>query len=278
VVCAVQGEALFLDDLPEPDRGEVLALLRERARDADLFVAPSRYYVGVMARYLGVPPERIAHVPLGLALRDFGDAEPAPEGRPFTIGYLARLCPEKGLHVLLEAFRELSRTSGAQGLRLKIAGYLGPKDRPWVERLRQQVLSWGLGDHVEWVGEVDRAGKVQFLRSLHVFSVPATYLEPKGLYLLESLAAGVPVVEPRHGAFPELLESTGGGVLCEPGSPSALAGALDALRRDPERRQALGRRGREAVRAGYNDAAMAESMERTYRRVVESSLASAANP
>jgi len=265
VVCAVQGEDLFLDELPEPSRSAVLAVLRERARDADGFVAPSRYYVDLMAGYLDVPAERIQHVPLGLSLAGFPDADPAPDGVPFTIGYLARICPEKGLHVLLDAFHELARSVGRAAVRLRVAGYLGPRDRPWAERLRRQVGAWGLEDRVDWVGEVDRTHKIDFLRSLHVLSVPATYREPKGLYVLEALAAGVPVVEPRHGAFPELLEATGGGVLFEPGSASALAAALAGLMRDPERRRALGRRGREAVRADYNDAVMAESMVRVYR-------------
>src|SRR6185436_21127026 len=125
--------------------------------------------------------------------------------------------------------------------------YLADRDRPYLREIEERLAGWGLAGSFEYLGEADRAGKIRFLQSLDLLSVPTTYREPKGLFALEALANGVPVVLPRHGAFPELIEATGGGVLVEPGSAGALAEALKALLLDPARRRELGRRGREAV-------------------------------
>lgn len=263
VVVSVQGEDLFLQGLPERDRQRVVATLRRRAADADAFIAPSREYARRMAELLAVAPERFAVVPLGVAA---GPPEPVPprSGEP-AIGYLARICPEKGLHLLLEAFRELAAEPGREALRLRIAGYLGARDRPFLAEQRARAAAWGLGERVEYVGEVDLAGKVEFLRSLDLLSVPTVYREAKGLFVLEALAHGVPVVQPRHGSFPELLEATGGGLLVEPGSPRALAAGLRVLLDDPGRRTELGRRGREAVRSSFTDEAAARATAAVYQ-------------
>jgi len=294
VVCGLTGEDLFLDSLEEPWRGEVLAELRRRAGDADGFLAPSAGYAGRMAEILGVARERVHVVPLGINLDDYGaagsgaaaGAAAAPDGgaaarwsdggpAPFTVGYLARQCPEKGLHLLVEAFRLLSAGWPADRPppRLAVAGWIGPRDRAWVEGLRAELAAAGLAAHAEMGGEVDRAGKLALLARLDLLSVPAVYEESKGLYVLEALAAGVPVVEPRHGAFPELIQATGGGLLVDPGSPEALAAALRRLADDRALARELGRRGREAVAERYGANAMAEATLAVYRRLLAGAAA-----
>jgi glycosyltransferase involved in cell wall biosynthesis len=120
---------------------------------------------------------------------------------------------------------------------------------------------------VDWLPNLDRAAKAEFLRGLSVFSVPATYGEAFGLYVIEALAAGVPVVQPRHGAFPEVVTATGGGVLCEPNDPDALATALRALLLDPARARQLGTAGRTAVQKAFSIETMAQETEELLQRV-----------
>jgi len=269
VLCTLQGEDIFLDELNRPYREQVRELLAVKARDASGFITNSHYYVDFMSDYLSVPRERMHVVHLGLNLDGHGDGPPAEDGRPFTIGYLARVCPEKGLHLLAEAFHRLARQAGKDQVRLRIAGYVGERDRDYKDSVLEQISSWGLEEVVDDLGEVDRSGKIEFLRSLHVFSVPTTYRDPKGLSIIEALANGVPVIQPRHGAFPELLEATGGGVLVEPGDSSELARALGEMMDDPERREALGRRGKEVVHSEFTDALTAENTLNVYRGYVE---------
>ena len=266
VLCAVQGEDLFLDGLIEPYRTQALALLLERARDVDGFIAPCRYYADYMTARLQVPPEKMHVVHLGLNLQGHGEASRDLSDRAFTIGYLARVCPEKGLHLLAEAFYQLTQQVGPEKIRLEVAGYLGRRDRPYFEGVVQQIRAWGLEKAFCYWGEVDRDQKIRFLNRLHVLSVPTPYKEPKGLFVLEALANGVPVVQPRHGAFPELLEATGGGILVESGSVDALASGILELMNDAERRKELGRLGREAVHREFNDKVMAEATLAIYRQ------------
>lgn len=268
VVCSLQGEDLFLDQLREPWKTRVRELLCERARDVDAFRVNSAWYGDTMADYLGgIDRQRMFVVPLGLRLAGHGGAPKEAQDGLLTIGYLARICPEKGLHVLVEAFRLLAAQHPGQ-VRLRVAGYLGARDRRYLEDLETKIAGWGLTEAYEHVGEVDRDEKIRFLQSLDVLSVPTTYREPKGLFVLEALANGVPVVQPRHGAFPEMLEATGGGLLVEPDAPEDLARGLGELLRDPARRQELGRRGQEAVHTRFDDRAEAEATVRVYEAVL----------
>ncbi|HVR29091.1 MAG TPA: glycosyltransferase family 4 protein [Thermoanaerobaculia bacterium] len=260
VVCALQGEDIFLDDLEQPWRARVHDALRRRAGDADLLIATCRYYADHMAAYLEVPRERVEVARIGISLEGHGEAVERPDSGSLNVGYLARICPEKGLHDLVAAFGRLVERMPDADLRLRVAGYLGGRDAAYFERVKKQVGDAGLGPRFEYLGEVDRAGKIELLRGLDVLSVPTVYREPKGLFVLEALANGVPVVLPAHGAFPELIEATGGGVLVEPGSVDALASGIEGLLRDRARRRELGARGREAVMREYSaDAAAAET-------------------
>jgi glycosyltransferase involved in cell wall biosynthesis len=280
VVCSVQGEELFLDGLAEPSRGAVRAALAERAQDVDLFVAPSRFYADLMASYLQVERGRLRVVPLGLRLIGHGAAGagghgPGREvvrgaGEPWVVGYLGRIAPEKGLDLVAAAFRRLADALGGAGrVRLHVAGYLPPLHRGYLRGVERQIRSWGLAGDYRYAGEVTREEKIAFLAGLDVLAVGTVYPEPKGLYVLEALANGVPVVAPRHGTFPELLAETGGGVLVAPRDPAALAAALAELLRDPGRRERLGRAGREAVHARHGDEAMAAATLALYQGLVQ---------
>jgi len=275
VVVSVQGEDLFLGQLEEPWRGRTLELLAERAREADAFVAPSRFYANVMRELLGVDDERMRVVSLGIRLHSEekgleGEgvvSEGGREGDRTVVGYLARICPEKGFHHLVEAFEELAMRPGGERLHLHVAGYLGPADRPYFEKLEERLQTRGLGERFRYLGEVDLEQKRAFLRSLDLFSVPTVYQEAKGLSILEAMAEGVPVVQPNHGSFPEILEKTGGGLLVEPDSPAALAEALARLLANPAYRDQLGKSGQAGVREHYNTEVMARRTVDLYQEL-----------
>jgi glycosyltransferase involved in cell wall biosynthesis len=259
VVCTLSGEDLFLEGLPTPYKKEAKALIASHAPAVSRFVATSDYYADFMAGYLELPRRQIATAPIGIRFEGFEAALHAPEAeRPFTIGYLARIAPEKGLHLLASAYIRLRRELGLPKARLEAAGYLAPEHRTYLDGVTKALAAVGLDGEFRCHETIDRPRKIAFLQGLDVLSVPSPYAEPKGLYLLEALATGVPVVEPRHGAFPEILEKTGGGLLFAPGEVPALAERLLELHKDPARRKDLGRRGSEGARRHYSAARMAE--------------------
>ena len=267
VICALQGEDIFLHDLIEPYKTEALSLLRERATEPDGFVAPCRYYAEFMAEsYLDISVDKIEVVPLGLNVEGHGVSTEKSEPPPFLIGYLARICPEKGLHILVDAFLLIAETLGAEDVQLHVAGYLGKKDEPYLEELVNRIDAANLSGSFVHHGEVTRTQKIDFLNRLHVFSVPTVYRESKGLSIIEALANGVPVVQPRHGAFPEIIDATAGGLLVEPESPEAVAAGILELLNDTERREKLGEAGKANVHQNLNDAAVAVQLLKVFEK------------
>jgi glycosyltransferase involved in cell wall biosynthesis len=257
-----------MEGLGEPHLSRVLESLRARARDVDAFVSTSQEYADRIGPWLGIPAGRLSFAGLGLNMEGHGPDPSATDPRHFTIGYMARIAPEKGLHQLVEALGLLAQRPGSASVRVRAAGYLGARDKGYFAGVQERVAALNVADRFEYVGEVDRPGKIRFLQSIDAFSVPTVYRESKGRSVLEAMANAVPVVQPRHGSFPEMIGATGGGLLCEPGDPRSLADALESLRTDPPRRLALGAAGREGVRVRYSDTAMAERTLAVYRAVL----------
>jgi len=267
IVVTLQGEDLFLQALPEPYRSEALELVRSQIAGVDLFVAVSDYYARFMCDYLRIPDQKMRVATLGVNVSDL-DETPHHRREPFTIGYFARIAPEKGLHNLAEAYRVLRRVKGLPPSRLVAGGYLPPEHKPYFEGIAAGLQAAGLGDEFVYRGSVDRSKKVQFFRDIDVLSVPSGYHEPKGLYMLEAMACGVPVVQPNHGAFPEMMARTGGGVLARSESGADVADALYDLWKDPARAAALGRDGAAGVRRHYTVRHMAEGVLKVYHDAI----------
>jgi glycosyltransferase involved in cell wall biosynthesis len=268
IVCGLAGEDLFLEQLTEPYYSQARDLLRKQAREIDAFVAYNHYFANFMADYLNVDRNRIEVIRHGLQLEGHGARQVRPSQSPFTIGFFSRIAPEKGLHLLVEAFALLCADRSLPELRLKAAGYKSSGDEPYFETVMQRVRELGLGNRFEFAGELDRKSKIKFLQSLDVMSAPTVYRESKGISVLESMANGVPVVAPRHGSFTEILEHTGGGLLCEPENPADLAAKLRELVINPALADQLGRQGREAIFQHYSAAQMAAQHRALYRRLL----------
>lgn len=254
VFCVLQGDDIFLDALPEDYRQRAIELIQTRSAEFDGFITHSNYYADYMSEYLKLPRDRFFRLPLGIDL-DGHDGRPEPRRNPvFTVGYFARICPEKGLQNLVDGFRVFH--SRHPNSRLMAGGYLF--DSTYLEQVQHSAAD--LENAFQYIGSPDsREKKVAFMKSLDVLSVPTGYHEPKGIYVLEALANGTPVVQPAHGAFPELITSTGGGLLVESTNPEVLANALEALRANEQLRTQYAVSGHEAVHRNYGATAIAQA-------------------
>ncbi|MBM4016981.1 MAG: glycosyltransferase family 4 protein [Planctomycetes bacterium] len=245
VVSLLQDEDAFLDSLPEPHRAEAWDTVRRRAAELDGFIATSRYFREVMVRRLGLPPERAWAVHAGLDAAGYEPAAAPPQ--PPAIGFTARLCEAKGLDTLVDAFLLVRSEGAAPGLRLRAAGMQMPEDREFVSRMRRRLAERGADADAEFLPAPDRAARQRFLQTVSLVAAPARQAEAFGLFALEAMAAGVPVVLSRVGSYPELVEASGGGVLVEPDDPAALAAAIGRLLARPDEAGDLAARGRRAV-------------------------------
>lgn len=245
VACTLQGEDTFIDSLPEPWRSRVWKLLTDNAEDVGLFMPVSRYHADVMAKRMDLSPDRMHVVYNGIEVDHYQAQDKQPD--PPVIGYFARLCKTKGLGTLVDAYLLLHERGQLGNTRLHLAGAATPNDMRDVDEQHQRLADRGLADRVLIETNVSLDDKAHLLRNMSVLSVPATYGESFGLYVLEANACGVPVVEPDHAGLAEVIALTGGGILYEPDDPASLADKLAELLVDDVRRQALGQTGRAAV-------------------------------
>ena len=143
------------------------------------------------------------------------------------------------------------------------------EDRPFLKEMHQRLDGAGFSEDVEFLPNLSYEDRLAFLQSLSIMSVPAEHKEAFGVYIIEALASGVPVVQPNQGAFPELLDLTGGGILYESNEPHILADAIEKLLLDHERARELGKQGRKVVLEKFS----VETMSQNVLRVIETVLA-----
>jgi glycosyltransferase involved in cell wall biosynthesis len=274
IVCSLSGEDIFIEQIPEPHHTEIRRLLRERATDIDHFVALNGFFAGFMREYLQVPAATISVVPHGVDLVGFPPSPPdlvarrRARGGRLVIGALARACREKGLDQLVRALAIVARS---HDVAIVAAGAEVGAEREYVRQCLALAAELGVSSRFTWLGQVDRVGKLRLLDSIDVFAMPTIHPEAKGLPVIEAMAAGVPVVAPAHGTFPELLAASPGGepagILHGPADPDDLARALVELLDDPERAARLGRRGHALVRERHTFDTMAQGHEAIYALV-----------
>jgi glycosyltransferase involved in cell wall biosynthesis len=271
VVCSLSGEDIFIEQIPAPHHARVRQLLRERAADVDQFVALNRSFARFMAGYLDVPEEKIAVIPHGLDCAGFPDTAPdlsarrRARGGRLVVGFLARACPEKGLEQLVRA---LSLIAGQRDVEVLAAGAEVDSEHGYRTRCLTLSRELGVAERFHWLGQVDRPGKLRLLESIDVFAMPTVFPEAKGLPVIEAMAAGVPVVAPSHGTFPELLDDERSGLLHVPGDPVDLAHKLGQLLDDVELASRCGRHGHALSLARHTADQMAAGHEDLYARLL----------
>ncbi|MBX3420815.1 MAG: glycosyltransferase family 4 protein [Pirellulaceae bacterium] len=270
LVVMLQGDDIFYNGLIEPYRSQALTELRRLARQVDLMLLHSRQYQQRMSQLLQVPESRMVVCPLSVDSEDLlAIQRSANPTRPPAVGFLARLAPEKGLHQLVDAFIQLKQgQSLAPKIRLEIAGWLGAQQRDYWQQQQEKLERAGLRDDYRYWGIIDRQSKIEFLSNIDLLSVPTTHPEPKGLFVLEALAAGVPYLLPAHGAFPELHARAGMGKLHQPDSVSDLADNLQQMLGDVGALRAMSDGCREFVRQQATADLGAASVEQALKQLM----------
>lgn len=221
VIFSLQDEDVWVDAMHESYRERIWNLMAERGKDVDAFVAVSHFYAGVMQQRMKIPDEKIHVVHIGLNPASYEPSPPATD--PPAIGFLSRMNEENGFGLLIDAFIELKRNERFAPLRLYATGGMTGDDKVFIRRQVQKLKRAKLEDLVEIQDEYHPDSLREFFRKISLLSVPVLKGEAFGLYQLEALASGVPLVQPAIGAFPEIIEATGGGVVYQPNTSSALA-------------------------------------------------------
>lgn len=191
------------------------------------------------------------------------DGERSQTTRVLCVG---RLSPEKGQTLLLKAIADL-RASGIDTIQLTLVG-----DGPLRAALERECSELRLADVVTFAGAVDQDAMPEYYRRADVFCQPS-FMEGIPVVLMEAMASGLAVVSSGVAGIPELIDDGESGILVRPGRTDELARAIAELARDPARREALGRRGRETVLRDFDARENAAEVATRFRHL--SSRASA---
>ncbi len=266
VVCSLQDEDVWVDAMEGHFRTEVWNLMSERGKDVDVFIPVSNYFSGEIHKRMVIPEIKMQTVYLGVDPAYYSP-KPVTEKGP-VIGYLSRMCEENGLAVLIDAFILLRKNPEYSSVKLKITGGKTGDDLHFIKEQKQKVAKAGLENDVSWVDEFEGEERRKFFDSVRLVSVPALNGEAFGLYMLEAMASGIPMVQPALGAFPEVIGIGGGGVIFGENKPELLAKALKELIFDDARLQELSAAGQAGVKAHFDIHAQAKKMVDVYESIL----------
>ena len=267
VIFSLQDEDIWVDAMHEAFRERIWELMAQKGEDVDGFIAVSHFYAGVMQQRMKIPEEKIHVVHIGINANAYKPSPPATD--PPAIGYLSRMNEENGFELLIDAFIELKQNNAFAPLRLYATGGMTGDDKPFIHKQMQKLKQANLSGQVEIIHDFRQDQLSDFFRKITLLSVPVLKGEAFGLYQLEALASGVPLVQPALGAFPEIIEATGGGVVYRPNTSSALAAKLSDVLCSAEQIERMSTDGIKAVKEHFNCGNLTQKMVEIYQQILD---------
>jgi glycosyltransferase involved in cell wall biosynthesis len=267
VVFSLQDEDVWVDAMNVEFRQRIWDLMALKAGDVDAFIAVSDYFAKLIQSKMAIAPEKVHVSHIGI---DPGKYEYNPPAlNPLAIGYLSRICEENGFGILVDAFIHLKTDHRFRELKLRVTGGMTGDDKKFLSVQLNKLKQKGLANQVEIIPDFSLPSLHKFFRSISVLSVPVLNGEAFGLYQLEALASGIPIVQPNLGAFTEIIEATGGGKIYSPNTSSALAGALTEVLSNPENMMALSKAGYQAVWDKFDCRIISSRMIEIYKSLIK---------
>ena len=265
IVCSLQDEDVWVDAMKPVFRDQIWKLMSEKAKDVDHFIAVSNFFSDVMQERMKLPPEKIQSLYLGVDPLDYEFIPIYNKER--NIGYISRMCHENGFDIVVDAFILLKKKAGFEDVKLILTGGSTGADTKYINGIRKKLSQEKLDVQVEFCEDFEGEGRMAFFNKVSVISVPVRNGEAFGMYLLESMASGVPVVQPALGAFPEIVKLSGGGIIYEPNTSETLCDALAGLLSDTEKLNRLSVAAREGVEISFNIHDHAKEMIAVYQNI-----------
>lgn len=250
VVCSLQDEDVWVDAMQPQFQKRIWDLMHERAEDVDALVAVSNYFADTMKERMNIKGEKVHTFYLGV------DADDYPfipvTNKPRNVGYISRMCHKDGFDIVVDAFIDLKKKDSYNDVKLIATGGLTGDDKKFLKDQKQKIKDAGLTNDFEIIEEFEGDARHEFFKKVSMVSVPVRVGEAFGMYLLESMASGVPVVQPSLGAFPEIVEISGGGVNYTPNSPEKLSETWGELLNNPKKLEKLSLDGFKGTKEKFN--------------------------
>ncbi len=266
VVCSLQDEDVWVDAMHVDHREKMWQLLAEKGKDVDAFIAVSDFFAGVMQKRMSIPDEKLHVLHVGVDPNAYVYSKPAVY--PQAIGFVSRMCEENGFEVLIDAFILLKKNPAFRNVKLKATGGQTGDDTKFINKQLTKLKQNNIEADFEITPDFTQTALQDFFSSTTVLSVPVLNGEAFGLYQLEALASGVPLVQPELGAFPEIINATGGGVVYKPNTASALADKLMEVLDNNQIIETMSLAGRKAIEEHFNCNDISAKMVDIYRTLL----------
>ncbi len=227
VVCTLQDEDIWVDVMTDQSRDTVWNLMEENAAYIDRFISVSRYFADVIQNKIKLPEDKITSIHIGIDPADYQFRNSGDKSR--TIGFISRMCHENGMDILVDAFIIIKKQPGYDDVKLILTGGHTGDDKAFLKQIKRKLERNGLLSSVDYHKGFEGESRQHFFEKTSMISVPVRNGEAFGIYIAESMASGIPVVQPALGAFPEVIGQTGGGIIYKENTPEALASSLKKL-------------------------------------------------
>jgi glycosyltransferase involved in cell wall biosynthesis len=269
IVCSLQDEHVWVDVMSQNAKEHVWKLMREKAQDIDMFIAVSHYYNAFMKEKLAVADDKITTLHIGVDPHDYSFINAVEKEK--NIGFLSRLCEENGLDILIDAFLLLKQKPENESVKLFLTGGSTADDKRFISMQKKKVQHARLGHSVVFMDDFSPAGRKTFFDKVSVLSVPVRNGEAFGIYLIEAMASGIPIVQPQLAAFPEIVHASGGGLLYKQNTPDELADTLHRLLQNTQQLKQLSMAARESTERNFNILELTKQLKEIYTHVVTQS-------
>jgi glycosyltransferase involved in cell wall biosynthesis len=266
VVCSLQDEDVWVDAMYPHYRQKVWDMMAEKGKDVDAFIAVSDFFANVMEQKMRIPRSKLHTIHVGINPENYTYHKPAIENP--IIGYLSRMNEENGFSIFMDAFILLHKNSTFKNARIRVSGGSTGDDKKFIKSQLKKLKRAGLHNSIEFVEDYSKDVLHDFFNGLSLLSVPVLNGEAFGLYQLESLASGIPLVQPALGAFPEIINATGGGVVYNPNTPEALAKKWKETLLNPEELINMSEQGRASVTELFHLDKLTDKIAKVYKGIV----------
>ena len=266
IVCSLLNEDDWIDEMAEPYQGNAWKMIAKEAIHVDSFITPSSYSKELFKRKTGLNCSNVHIVPLGF------DPEKSDNSKTDSVypalGYFSRVNAHNGFDKLTDAFINIKEKDLVPGLTLHVCGGFTGDDKPFISDQIKKIKTHGFQKSVKIYPEFLGNKKLEFFSSVDVISVPVRKYDGYGLYILEANGAGIPVVQPATGAFPEILEMTEGGLTYSPDNNEELVNTLVKLLNDRDLQKILGEKGKQNVESKFSLEKMSIALSGIYNRLI----------
>lgn len=266
IVCSLLNEDDWIEEMAEPYKSRAWEMIARESEYIDSFITPSKYYRDLFLNKTKLINKNISIVPLGFD-PEINPPSKSKENTP-ALGFFSRLNFNNGLDKIVDAFIKLKMEDRIPGLKLIICGGFTGDDKPFISAQLKKVRESGFADNLNIYNEFHGEKKIRFFNDVDLVSVPVNKYDGYGLYILEANCAGVPVLQPATGGFPEILETTGGGVIYSPDTTDSLADNIFRMFSDREQLIKYGEKGKEMVRARLSLSKMADGLSAVYNKTL----------